>query len=129
MQPPGGKALLAQKPLDHTATRELIFHVESIAMGHQFEIIVICGTRIIVQVVPADLEKIGLTCEAQLVVLVGRVQTNIKLLRQLANRSAALQSRQRDFRCECMAVVASGSSCHLRSFVPARCRIRSGKST
>lgn len=52
----------------------------------------------------------------------------VKLRGQLAHRLVALQCRQRDFRFECRAVVPSWAACHLRSFVPARCRIRKGKS-
>lgn len=45
------------------------------------------------------------------------------------DRLVALQHSQRNFRLECRAVVPSWSSCHLRSFVLARCRIRNEKFT
>ena len=53
----------------------------------------------------------------------------VELRRQRAYRLVALEGGQRDFRFGCSAVVPSWSSGHLSSFVPARCRIKNGKST
>jgi len=75
------------------------------------------------------IENIRHAIEELIFSLLDLVRMHIELRRQLAHRLVALQSRQRDFRLESWAVVPSWSSCHLRSCVLARCRIRSAKST
>ena len=65
MQPPLGKAFLAEQTLHHPAARKRILHVKLINPAHQFKVLVADRARFMVQAAPADPNQLGFSDEAQ----------------------------------------------------------------
>jgi len=65
-------------------------------------------------------EHVRDTVQKLILPLLDLVWMQVELLRQLAHRSVALRCGQCDLCLEGRVVVPSRSSCHLRSFVPAK---------